>query len=233
MISYTIQKLEHPTHIIFFLEGHLSKRVAIKEKFPDYRLVESEKYYVDLNNNELVILENYKKIMKSMRPPTMGHISFDGNIYRPAIQSDIDKNEEKYKSQNWDLYKYLYNYYKNCEIFLSDNQMIGIHISKSDDENDLFLDRYKKEGDSYILDKQLHLPCAVRELQYCKGPTLKEKYEELIYKNLESPYIRKSLIPYVDGVFKLKKDRYERYDDSDDDFENSQEFSDFRNDVGI
>ena len=35
-----------------------------------------------------------------------------------------------------------------------------------------------------ISDKKVHLPYAVRELDYCDGETLREKYEQLIYKNL-------------------------------------------------
>ena len=34
---------------------------------------------------------------------------------------------------------------------------------------------------------------AVRELEYCDSNTLREKYEELIYKNLESRITRESL----------------------------------------
>ena len=81
----------------------------------------------------------------------------------------------------------------------------------------MILQRYVLEGDVFQPKECVNLAYAVRELEYCEGPTLKEKYEQLINKNLESAYIRDSLMPYVAGVFKCKKNKYDRYNSDDSD----------------
>jgi len=220
MFSYRVQSFERPTHITFNINGKINLRVNMKKYFPKYVLCEEDllkKYFLDINTRELVLIENQHEFMKSLRGPTAGHLSFNGEIFIPANQSDIDKNEEKYNSQNWNLYNHLLKIYNSYEIFLSEDKTISIHIRQSETYKDLILQRYVLEGDVFQPKECVNLAYAVRELEYCEGPTLKEKYEELINKNLESTYIRDSLMPYVNGVFKCKKNRYDRYGyDSDD-----------------
>ena len=220
MFSYRVQSIERPTHITFKINERIMLRVNMKKYFPKYVLCEEDllkKYFLDINTRELVLIENQHEFMKSLRGPTSGHLSFDGEIFIPATQSDIDKNEEKYNSQNWNLYNHLLKIYNSYEIFLSEDKMISIHIRQSETYKDLILQRYILEDDVFQPKECVNLAYAVRELEYCEGPTLKEKYEELINKNLESPVIRDSLMPYVTGVFKCKKNRYDRYGyDSDD-----------------
>ena len=91
-------------------------------------------------------------------------------------------------------------------------------MAPQENEKDLFVERYLKEGDTFYSDKQLLLPYAVRELEYCDGETLREKYSQLINKNLNSYVIGQQLLPYVEGVFKIKKERYGGYD-SDSDYD--------------
>lgn len=137
-----------------------------------------------------------------LKGPYKGPLNVDGKYYRKAIQSDIDRNEEKYNSENWGLYQYLVKYY---EIFLFEDKKISVHIRKSENEKDLILERFEKdENDIFNSVYQVCLQYAVRELNYCNSETLKGKYEELINKNLKSYVIRKDLIPYVEGVFKVK-----------------------------
>ena len=64
------------------------------------------KYYISLNDNSLVFIENENEILKSLRQPTFGNINIGNNV-RKALLSDIDRNEEKYNSDNWKLYQYL------------------------------------------------------------------------------------------------------------------------------
>ena len=52
------------------------------------------------------------------------------------------------------------------------------------------------------------MPYAVRELENCKSKNLREKYKELIEKNLEIPIISNVLLPYVEGVFEVKSKEY-------------------------
>ena len=109
MVSYTIHSLKAPTHITFCVNGFFLKEINIKQDFPKYVVLDKntvEKYYIDIETNKLVYIENSHKILKSLRGPTFGNINMDDKYYRPAIQSDIDKNEEKYDSENWKLYKY-------------------------------------------------------------------------------------------------------------------------------
>jgi hypothetical protein len=195
-------------------------RVNMKKYFPKYVLCEEDllkKYFLDINTRELVLIENQHEFMKSLRGPTTGHLSFNGEIYRPANQSDIDKHEEQYKTQNWNLYNHLLKIYNSYEIFLSEDKTISIHIRQSETYQDLILQRYVLEDNVFQPKECVNLAYAVRELEYCKGPTLKEKYEQLINKNLESAYIRDSLMPYVAGVFKCKKNRHDRYNSDDSD----------------
>ena len=219
MISYQVELLEPPTHITFLIDGNVLERINIKEMFPEYCVLpahEFKKYFVDIETNELKIIDNIDELLVTLRGPTFGNINYDGKYYRPAIQSDIDKNEEKYNSENWKLYQYLDNYYKTYEIFLSKDQSISVHIRKSDDEKDLILMRFEKdERNNFKRVSSLNLEYAVRELQYCKGYTLRKKYEELIVKNLDSVLIKKQLLPYVEGVFKPTKNKYEYDYDSD------------------
>jgi hypothetical protein len=170
---------------------------------------EIRKYFVNLNSEKLVIIENENKIMKSLRAPIEGNINFDGEYYRPATQFDIDENEENYNTDNWKLFKYLKNIYLSNEIFLSEDESISIHIRKSQTGKDLILTRFVKKNGIYKEEVKVNMAYAVRELEYCQTETLREKYKELIYKNLESPIIRDSLLPYVNGVFKATKKRYD------------------------
>ena len=220
MFSYRVQSIERPTHITFKINERIMLRVNMKKYFPKYVLCEEDllkKYFLDINTRELVLIENQHEFMKSLRGPTAGHLSFNGEIFIPANQSDIDKNEEKYNTQNWNLYNHLLKIYNSYEIFLSEDKTISIHIRQSETYKDLILQRYVLEDNVFQPKECVNLAYAVRELEYCEGLTLKEKYEELINKNLESTYIRDSLMPYVNGVFKCKKNRYDRYGyDSDD-----------------
>jgi hypothetical protein len=221
MVSYTIHSLKAPTHITFCVNGLFYKEINIKQDFPKYVVPDKnnvEKYYIDIETNELVYIENAHKSLKSLRGPTLGNINQDGKYYRPAIQSDIDKNEEKYDSENWKLYKYFEKYCSSYEIFLSEDTNISVHIRKSEDGKDIVLERYIKENGVFHRKECVNLDYAVRELQYCEGETLREKYSELIYKNLEIPILRDSLMSYVNGVFKVKQERYGSYD-SDSDFD--------------
>ena len=211
MVSYRIHSLKAPTHITFCISGFFYKEINIKQDFPKYVVPDKnniEKYYIDIETNELVYIENAQKSLKSLRGPTFGNINMDGKYYSPAIQSDIDKNEEKYDSENWKLYQYLEKFFSDYEIFLSTDKNIGIHVSKSDNEKDLFIERYLKDGKTFYSDKKVLLPYAVRELDYCDGETLREKYSQLINKNLNSYSVGPQLLPYVEGVFKIKKERY-------------------------
>ena len=221
MVSYTIHSLKAPTHITFCVNGLFYKEINIKQDFPKYVVPDKnnvEKYYIDIETNELVYIENAHKSLKSLRGPTLGNINQDGKYYTPAIQSDIDKNEEKYDSENWKLYKYFEKYCSSYEIFLSEDENVSVHIRKSEDGKDIVLERYIKENEVFHRKECVNLAYAVRELQYCKGDTLREKYSELIYKNLEIPILRDSLMSYVNGVFKVKQERYGSYD-SDSDFD--------------
>ena len=220
MFSYRAYTIERPTYITFKINERVMLRVNVKKYFPKYVLCEEnllKKYFLNINNGELIRIENQQELMKSLRPPTVGHISLGGEIYRPADQSDIDKHEEQYKTQNWNLYNHLLKIYNSYEIFLSEDKTISIHIRQSESYKDLILQRYVLENDIFQPKECVNMSYAVRELEYCKGPTLKEKYEELINKNLESAYIRDSLMPYVAGVFKCKKNRYDRYNSDDSD----------------
>ena len=220
MFSYRVYSFERPTHITFKINERIMLRVNVKKYFPKYVLCEEnllKKYFLDINTRELVLIENQHEFMKSLRGPTAGHLSFNGEIYRQARQSDIDKNEEQYKTENWNLYNHLLKIYNSYEIFLSEDKTISIHIRQSETYQDLILQRYVLEGDVFQPKECVNLAYAVRELEYCEGPTLKEKYEELINKNLESAYIRDSLMPYVAGVFKYKKNKYDRYNSNDSD----------------
>jgi hypothetical protein len=221
MVSYTIHSLKAPTHITFCVNGFFFKEINIKQDFPKYVVLDKntvEKYYIDIETNELVYIENAHTSLKSLRGPTLGNINQDGNYYTPAKQSDIDKNEEKYDSENWKLYKYFEKFFSTYQIFLSEDKNVGVHIRKSENEKDLFLERYLKDGETYFSDKKVQLPYAVRELEYCDGETLREKYSQLINKNLNSYVIGQELLPYVDGVFKIKTERYGGYD-SDSDYD--------------
>jgi hypothetical protein len=221
MITYTIDSKEPPAYITFCINRKLHQKVNIKDKFPEYVLPKHEimmKYFVDLNSGELVFIENESELLKSLRAPTLRHLTHNGKYYRPAIQSDIDKNEEQYDSGNRRLYKYLDNYYSSYEIFLSEDENVSVHIRKSEDGKDIVLERYIKENEVFHRKECVNLAYTVRELQYCKGETLREKYSELIYKNLEIPILRDSLMSYVNGVFKVKQERYGSYD-SDSDFD--------------
>ena len=220
MFSYRVYSFERPTHITFKINERIMLRVNVKKYFPKYVLCEEnllKKYFLDINTRELVLIENQHEFMKSLRGPTAGHLSFNGEIYRQARQSDIDKNEEQYKTENWNLYNHLLKIYNSYEIFLSEDKTISIHIRQSETYQDLILQRYVLEGDVFQPKECVNLAYAVRELEYCEGPTLKEKYEQLINKNLESAYIRDSLMPYVAGVFKYKKNKYDRYNSNDSD----------------
>ena len=211
MFNYRIVSLERPTHITFCISNSFSIRVDIKGKFPKYSLLgenEIRKYFVNLNSEKLVIIENENKIMKSLREPTVGNINFDGEYYRPATQFDIDENEENYNTDNWKLYKYLKKIYLSNEIFLSEDESISIHIRKSQTGKDLILTRFVKKNGIYKEEVKVNMAYAVRELEYCQSKTLREKYEELIYKNLESRIIRESLSTYVNGVFDYKEKEY-------------------------
>lgn len=221
MISYQVELLEPPTHITFLIDGNVLERINIKEMFPKYCVLpphEFKKYFVDIETNELKIIDNIDELLVTLRGPTFGNINYEGKYYRPAIQSDIDKNEEKYNSENWKLYQYLDNYYKTYEIFLSEDKNIAIHIRKSDDEKDLILMRFEKdEHGNYNRVSKLVLEYAVRELQYCNGYNLRNKYEELIVKNLDTVLIKRQLLPYVKGVFRPSKEKkYYDYDSDSD-----------------
>ena len=93
---------------------------------------------IDIETNELVYIENSHTCLKSLRGPTLGNINQDDKYYRPAKQSDIDKNEEKYDSENWKLYKYFEKFFSTYQIFLSEDKNIGVHISKSENEKTYF-----------------------------------------------------------------------------------------------
>ena len=79
----------------------------------------------------------------------------------------------------------------------------GIHIRKSENDTDL-IERFEQDGFNFKSSLKLCLPYAVRELDYCNAENLKGKYRELINKNLVNRIIRKDLLPYVKGVFKVK-----------------------------
>ena len=211
MFSYRIISLERPTHITFCISNSFSIRVDIKGKFPEYSLLgenEIRKYFVNLNTEKLVIIENENELMKSLRGPTTGNINLDGEYYRPASQFDIDENEENYNTDNWKLYQYLKKIYLTNEIFLSEDESISIHIRKSQTGKDLILTRFVKKNGIYKEEVKVNMAYAVRELEYCDSNTLREKYKELIYKNLESRIIRESLSTYVNGVFDYKEKEY-------------------------
>lgn len=211
LIDYNVDTIEPPDCITFLVNDELLFKVNIKEKFPKYHLPDMElrrKYYISLNDNSLVFIENENEILKSLRQPTFGNINIGNNVYRKALLSDIDRNEEKYNSDNWKLYQYLNRTFSNYEIFLSEDKNIGIHIRKSDDEQDLILVRYLKQNHNFISDKKINMPYAVRELENCKSKNLREKYKELIKKNLEIPIISNALLPYVEGVFEVKAKEY-------------------------
>ena len=211
MFTYRIISFERPTHITFCISNSFSIRVDIKGKFPEYSLLgenEIRKYFVNLNSEKLVIIENENEIMKSLRGPTVGNINFEGEYYRPATQFDIDENEENYNTDNWKLYKYLEKIYLSNEIFLSEDESICIQIRKSQNNKDLILTRFLKEDGVFKEEIKVNMAYAVRELEYCESKTLREKYEELIHKNLESRIIRESLSPYVKGVFEHREKEY-------------------------
>ena len=208
MVNYEIQSFEPPTHITFLINGNISHRVNMTIKFPDYCILpekDFKQYYKDIDSNELIIVENIDEMLLPLRGAYKGLLNVDGKYYRKAIQSDIDRNEEKYNSENWGLYQYLVKYYESYEIFLSEDRKISIHIRKSENEKDLILERFEKdENEIFNSVYKLCLQYAVRELNYCNAGTLKGKYEELINKNLKSYVIRKDLLPYVEGVFKVE-----------------------------
>ena len=216
MFSYYPHSYAHPTHIVFSI-NEILYRVNIKKRFPEYVLMPLnliKKYYINLNSGKLVTIDNEHEIMKTLRGPMKGNINFDGNYFRPAIQSDIDKNEKK-NSDNKRLYHYLAKIYDNYEIFLSEDEMTSVHIRKSDEnDEDLVLERYKKDNGVFKHEVSIILSYSVRDLEYCNGRNLREKYTELINKNLKSSIIRESLYPYVQGVFNYK-DRYSLNYDSD------------------
>lgn len=208
MFRYRIESFEPPTHITFCINEKYYQRLNIMQRFPEYYILnyrDFKKYYVDINDDKLVFIENEDSIFKSMREPTKGFFNYEGKVYRPAIQSDIDKHENNYDSENWKLYQYLQKFYESYEVFLSEDQKIGIHIRKSENDTDLILERFEKDEDgNFKSSLKLCLPNAVRELDYCNVKNLKGKYRELINKNLDSRIIRKDLLPYVKGVFKVK-----------------------------
>ena len=211
MFSYRIISLERPTHITFCISNSFNIRVDLKEKFPEYCMLDENKirkYFVNLNNGKLVIIENENEVMKSLRGPTEGNVNQNDEYYRPATQFDIDENEEIYNTDNWKLYQYLKNIYLSNEIFLSEDESISIHIRKSQTGKDLILTRYVKKDDTFKHETTVNMAYSVRELEYCETETLREKYEELIYKNLESRIIRESLSTYVNGVFDYKEKEY-------------------------
>ena len=219
MFSYRIISLERPTHITFCISNSFNIRVDLKEKFPEYCMLDENKirkYFVNLNTEKLVIIENENEIMKSLRSPTEGNINQNDEYYRPATQFDIDENEENYNTDNWKLYKYLKNIYCSNEIFLSEDESISVHIRKSQNGKDLILMRFEKdERNNFKRVSSLNLEYAVRELEYCKGYNLRKKYEELIVKNLDTVLVKKHLLPYVEGVFKPTKNKYDYDYDSD------------------
>jgi hypothetical protein len=109
MSFYTVLNTEPPTHITF-LKNNIQTRVNISDSYPNYCLIDKntlKKYFMEINENKLIIIDNHLKIMSNQRNITLGHINFKNKIYRPATQCDIDKNEEQYNSDNWKLYSYL------------------------------------------------------------------------------------------------------------------------------
>lgn len=117
MFYYTPSKIDRKNgKITFLINNNIETEIDIVKDFSEYVLLTSpniDKYFVDLNNNSLIIIENHNNLMKSLREPTLGYINYEDKYYRPAILSDIDRNEEQYNSDNWKLYQYLKSIHDN------------------------------------------------------------------------------------------------------------------------
>ena len=115
MLNYQILELDHNTKsITFIFDNNPQKKTTVNvlDGFKEYVIANKLDYYIDLNNGDLVRIPGGSEY-GSMRGPTKGWINNSEGYFRPALQSEVDYDDLKYKGDNGKMYNHLENIYNS------------------------------------------------------------------------------------------------------------------------